>query len=168
MFRLAQTDTVRAYITVPEGYASSIRVGLDADVVVQGAADRHFTGRVVRTSRSLDPGSRTLLTEVDIPNRDFALLPGMYAQVRLHFPRVTPPLLLPSSALVIRSNGPQVMVVDPPGPGGLSTIHFRSVEIARDYGATVELASGLIDGQSVVLSPNADLAEGTKVRVTGH
>jgi RND family efflux transporter MFP subunit len=165
LFRLAETDTVRAYVTVPESYASSIRTGLEAEVVVQGVAGRRFTGRVVRTSRSLDPGSRTLLTEVDIPNREFVLLPGMYAQVRLRFPRVTPPLLIPSSALVIRSNGPQVMLVDAAGPGGLATIHFRSVEIARDYGATVELASGLIDGQTVVLSPNADLAEGSRVRV---
>jgi membrane fusion protein (multidrug efflux system) len=164
LFRLAETDTVRAYVTVPESYASSITTGLEAEVVVQGAADRRFTGHVVRTSRSLDPGSRTLLTEVDIPNREFVLLPGMYAQVHLRFPRVTPPLLIPSSAIVIRSNGPQVMLVDA-APGGLATVHFRAVEIARDYGATVELAGGLIDGQTVVLNPNADLAEGSRVRL---
>jgi multidrug efflux pump subunit AcrA (membrane-fusion protein) len=122
---------------------------------------------VARTSRSLDASSRTLLTEVDVPNRDFVLLPGMYAQVRLQFPRVTPPLLLPATALVIRSNGPQVMVVERERGGTGATIHFRSVQIARDYGSTVELASGLADGQTVVLNPNTDLVEGTRVRIAG-
>jgi multidrug efflux pump subunit AcrA (membrane-fusion protein) len=163
LFRLAQTDTVRTYVTVPETYASSIAPGLEADVSVQALANRHFTGHVVRTSRSLDPSSRTLLTEVDVANRDFALLPGMYAQVRLHFPRVTPPLLLPSSALVIRSSGSQVMVVEQ-GAGG-ATIRLRPVQIARDFGSSVELAGGVSEGQAVVLNPNADLVDGSKVRV---
>jgi multidrug efflux pump subunit AcrA (membrane-fusion protein) len=106
-----------------------------------------------------------LLTEVDIPNRDFALLPGMSAQATLNFPRVTPPLLLPASALVIRSNGVQVMVVEPATGGRSATIHFRSVQIGRDYGATVEIADGIIDGTTVVLNPNADLQDGARVRV---
>jgi RND family efflux transporter MFP subunit len=165
LFRLAETDTVRMYISVPENYATSIRPGLETEVAVQGVPNRRFTGRVVRTSRSLDIASRTLLTEVDIPNRDFALLPGMYAQVRMQFPRVTPPLLLPATALVIRSSGPQVMVVERNRDGASATVHFRSVEIARDYGSTVELASGLTDGQSVVVNPNSDLIEGSRVRI---
>jgi RND family efflux transporter MFP subunit len=165
MFRLAQTDTVRMYIAVPENYATAMRPGLEAEVSVQAVPNRQFTGRVARTSRSLDAASRTLLTEVDVPNRDFALLPGMYAQVRLHFARVTPPLLLPATALVIRSSGPQVMVVERAKDGASATVHFRSVQIARDYGSTVELASGLTDGQSVVMNPNTDLVEGTRVRI---
>jgi RND family efflux transporter MFP subunit len=165
MFRLAETDTVRMYISVPENYATSIRPGLETEVVVRAVPNRRFSGRVVRTSRSLDAASRTLLTEVDVPNRDFVLLPGMYAQVRLQFPRVTPPLLLPATALVIRSSGPQVMVVERERGGTTATIHFRSVQIARDYGSTVELASGLTDGQTVVLNPNTDLVEGTRVRI---
>jgi Membrane-fusion protein len=87
MFRIAQTDTVRIYLTVPEGYATSIRTGLDAQVTAQGIPGRVFPGRVVRTSNALDATSRTLLTEIDVPNRDFALLPGMSAQATLHFPR---------------------------------------------------------------------------------
>ena len=86
--------------------------GARGGVDVQGLAGRHFTGHVVRTSASLDASTRTLLAEVDIPNRDFAILPGMYAQVSLHFPRVSPPIMVPASALVIRSAGPQVMVVE--------------------------------------------------------
>jgi RND family efflux transporter MFP subunit len=156
---------MRTYVTVPEVYATSIAPGLQATVDVQGIPGRQFTGRVTRTSRSLDPASRTLLTEIDIANRDFALLPGMYAEARLSFPRVTPPLLVPASALVLRGAGPQVMVLEPtPGRGG-AIVHLRPVTVGRDYGSTVEIASGLKDGETVVLTPNADIAEGSAVRV---
>jgi multidrug efflux pump subunit AcrA (membrane-fusion protein) len=165
MFRIAQTDTVRIYLTVPEGYATSIRTGLDAEVTAQGIPGRTFPGRVVRTSNALDASSRTLLTEIDVPNRDFALLPGMSVQATLRFPRTTPPLLLPASSLVIRSNGVQVMVVENAQGSSAGTIHFRSVRLGRDYGATVEVADGLIDGTTVVLNPNADLVDGTRVRI---
>jgi RND family efflux transporter MFP subunit len=166
LFRIAQTDTVRTYITVPSTYATSIRPGLEAQVDVQGMAGRHFTGRVVRTSASLDASTRTLLAEVDIPNRDFAILPGMYAQVSLSFPRVSPPILVPASALVIRSAGPQVMVVDGANAAQNSagTIHLRSVQVGRDYGSTVEILDGLVDGTAIVTNPNADLGDGMRVR----
>jgi RND family efflux transporter MFP subunit len=166
LFRLAETDTVRTYITVPEAYASSIAPGLVADVQVQGVPGRHFTGHVVRTSRSLDASSRTLLTEIDVANHDFALMPGMYAQARLHFPRVTPPLLVPSGSLVIRSSGTQVMVVER-GAAGAAVVRLRSVQVARDYGSTVEIASGLSDGMTVVLNPNTEIGDGTRVRISG-
>jgi hypothetical protein len=119
----------------------------------------------VRTARSLDAASRTLLTEIDIANPGFALIPGMYAQVRLHFARATPPIVLPASALVIRSDGPQVMVIEGRGAGRSATVHFRPVEIARDYGATVEIAAGVDDGTTIVLNPSAELVDGSQVRV---
>ena len=165
MFRIASTDTVRTFISVPEAYASAIRSGLQADVVVQGLANRRFTGFVARTAGALDASSRTLLTEVDVANRDLALLPGMYAQVRLHLPRVVLPLTIPATALVIRSSGPQVMLVERGRDPREATVHFRSVQIGRDYGASVEIAGGIIDGASIVLNPNADLVEGARVRV---
>ena len=165
MFRIAQTDTMRIYLAVPEGYATSIRPGLEAAITAQGIPGRVFPGTIVRTSKSLDATSRTLLTEIDVPNRDFALLPGMSVQATLHFPRTTPPLLLPASSLVIRSNGVQVMMVEKARDGSSGTIHFRAVRLGRDYGATVEVADGLIDGATVVLNPNADLVDGTRVRI---
>jgi RND family efflux transporter MFP subunit len=170
LFRISQTDTVRTYITVPATYATSIRPGLEADVDVQGLAGRHFAGRVVRTSASLDAATRTLLAEVDIPNRDFAILPGMYAQVSLHFPRVSPPIMMPASALVIRSAGTQVMVVEAANgaKNGDGTVRLRTVQVGRDYGSTVEVLDGLIDGAIIVTNPNADLGDGMRVRtVTG-
>jgi RND family efflux transporter MFP subunit len=166
LFRISQTDTVRAYITVPATYATSIRPGLDAQVDVQGLPGRHFTGRVVRTSASLDASTRTLLAEVDIPNRDFAILPGMYAQVSLHFSQVSPPIMVPASALVIRSSGPQVMIVEGANGArdGAGTVRLRSVQVGRDYGSTVEVLDGLVDGATIVTNPSADIGDGTTVR----
>jgi len=164
LFRISQTDTVRTYIPVPSTYATSIRPGLEAQVDVQGLAGRHFTGRVVRTSASLDASTRTLLAEVDIPNRDFAILPGMYAQVSLSFLLVSPPIIVPASALVIRSAGPQVMVVENAGQNSAGTVRLRSVQVGRDYGSTVEVLDGLIDGATIVTNPNADLGDGMRVR----
>jgi membrane fusion protein, multidrug efflux system len=164
MFRIAQTDTVRTYVTVPAIYAASIRAGLEAEVEVQGLPGRKFAGRLVRTSASLDASSRTLLAEIDIPNRDFAILPGMYAQVTLHFPRATPPLMVPASALVIRASGPQVMTIDPASRGN-STVRLRSVQVGRDYGSAIEITDGLTDGATIVTNPNADIDDGMHVRV---
>lgn len=168
MYRIAQTDTVRTYVTVPEAYATSISAGLEARVTVQGIPGRTFTGRVARTSQSLDAVSRTLLVEIDVANRDFALLPGMFAQATLTFPRVTPPLLLPSAALLIRSSGTQVVVVEQGAAGQPATLHFRPVRVGRDYGATVEIADGLSDGVTVVMNPSADLMDGGRVRVLAN
>ncbi len=165
LYRIAQTDTVRTYLTVPEAYATSIRPGLRANIVVQGIPGRTFTGVVARTSNALDVTSRTMITEVDVPNRDFALLPGMFAKAELTFPRVTPPLLLPANTLLIRSGGVQVVEVIPDRGGKTATVHFRPVQVARDYGATVEVASGVIDGMTVVMNPNAELVDGGHVRV---
>ena len=165
MFRIAATDTVRTFITVPEAYASAIRPGLLADVVIQSLNNRRVAGVVARTAGALDAGSRTLLTEIDIPNRDFSLLPGMYAEVHLHFARATPPLTIPSSALIVRSSGPQVLVVEPGREARTATVRLRSVQIARDYGTSVELSGGLIDGTPIVVTPNADLTDGSRVRI---
>jgi RND family efflux transporter MFP subunit len=165
LFRLAQTDTVRMYVSVPDAYATSITTGLSTQIAVQALPGRTFTGRVIRTSGALDVASRTLLTEIDIANRDFALLPGMYAQAKLQFPRVTPPLLLPSSALVIRSGTPRVLVVERGRTGDEAVVHFRPVQVGRDYGESVEILGGLIDGAAVVANASADLAEGSRVRI---
>jgi RND family efflux transporter MFP subunit len=164
LFRLAQTDTVRTYISVPESYTTAIAPGLVADVTVQELPGRTFTGHVVRTAHALDVSSRTLLTEIDVPNPGFSLLPGMYANVTMHLVQRTPPMLLPASALVIRSSGTQVMVLDNTQPGQLATVHLRPVGIGRDYGGTIEV-TGLAAQTPVVADPSADLVDGMRVRI---
>ncbi len=165
MFRIAETDTVRAYISVPENYAPSMSDGLQALVDVREIPGRTFHGKIVRTSHAIDVASRTLLTEIDIANPGFALLPGMYAQVRVKFPHSTPSLIIPAAALVIRAAGTQVITVDRPAADQTAIIHFRTVQVGRDYGARMEIPSGLTEGETIVTNPNADLVDGMKVRI---
>lgn len=165
LFRIAQTDTVRMYISVPQADALSMTAGMTADVTVQELPNRKFTGHVVRTSAALDAASRTLLTEVDIVNPGMTLLSGMYAQVHVHLTHRDPALILPATALVIRSNGTEVVTTDSPAADQTSTIHFRPVVVGRDYGGTVEIQSGVTNGMTVVSNPSADLVDGMKVKL---
>lgn len=167
LFRIAQTDTVRTYISVPQSYALTMTPGLAADVTIQELPNRQFTGRVVRTSQAIDVASRTLLTEVDIANPGLTLLSGMYAQVHLHFTHATPALIVPATALVVNSNGTQLVTIDPVTADNTTTIHFRPVTVGRDYGGTVEIQSGATEGMTVVSNPSADLSDGMKVQVVG-
>ena len=161
MFRIAQTDTVRTYISVPETQAMAMTPGLAARVTVQELPGRTFTGHIARTSRAIDPASRTMLIEVDIANPGFVLLPGMFANVEVAFPKAAAPLMLPATALVIRASGTQVMVLDTVA----QVIHLREVQVGRDFGATIEIVGGISEGMTIVTNPNADLMEGMKVKV---
>jgi RND family efflux transporter MFP subunit len=165
MFRIAETDTVRIFLPVPESYATAMDVGLSADVSVQELRGRTFTGHIARTSHALDAASRTLLTEVDVVNPKFVLLPGMYAQVRMQFPTSAPPLIIPATALVIRSQGTEVMVVDSAGEGKMSTVHLRPVQVGRDLGATIEILDGIKEGTVVVTNPSPEMSDGTRVKI---
>ena len=165
LFRIAQTDTVRMYISVPQADALSMSPGMVADVSVQEIPNRTFTGHVVRTSSALDASSRTLLTEVDIVNPGMTLLSGMYAQAHVHLTHRAPALIVPSTALVVRPTGPQVIAIDTPGADQTTLIHFKPVIVGRDYGGTVEVQSGLAEGMTVVANPSADLVDGMKVKL---
>ena len=165
LFRIAQTDTVRMYISVPQADALAMTPGMTADVTVQELPNRTFTGHVVRTSAALDASSRTLLTEVDIVNPGMTLLSGMYAQAHVHLTHRAPALILPATALVVRSSGTQIITLDPPASDQTSTIHFRPVVVGRDYGGTIEVQSGATDGMTVVSNPSADLVDGMKVKL---
>jgi multidrug efflux pump subunit AcrA (membrane-fusion protein) len=136
-----------------------VRAGLDAVVSVRGMGGRAFTGRVARTARALDASTRTLLTEVDVVNPDGALLPGMYATTSLKFDRSFTPIVIPAAALIVRTQGAQAAVMSPD-----SIIQLRQLEIARDLGATLEVDSGLADGDLVVMNASDDLRDGQRVR----
>jgi multidrug efflux pump subunit AcrA (membrane-fusion protein) len=164
LFRVAQTDTMRVYISVPQPYVSSIRAGLPADLVIANLNNQSFRGTIVRTAGAVDPSTRTLLAEVDVPNPGRVLLPGMYAQLRITVDRVNPPLVIPSTALVSRASGPQVIELVPTA-NGRATVHLRSVQVARDYGATLEITSGLTDGALVATIGTQILTDGQTVRI---
>jgi len=158
LFRIAQTDRLRTYVNVPQSDADSVHVGQIAHLAIQDLAEHQFSGTVTRTANSLDPASRTLLTEVQVANSGGLLLPGMYAQVDLTTPRRNPPLLIPGDTLVVRSTGPQVGVV-----GADHIVHFQRLQLGRDYGDKIEVLSGLEAGQQVVVNPGDTVQEGAKV-----
>ncbi|MCU1350538.1 MAG: efflux transporter, family, subunit, partial [Acidobacteria bacterium] len=164
LFRVAQTDTMRVYVSIPQPYVSSIRAGLPADLVIASLNNQSFRGTIVRTAGAVDPSTRTLLAEVDVPNPGRVLLPGMYAQIRITVQRVNAPLVIPSTALVNRASGPQVIELIP-GAGGRATVRLRSVQVARDYGSTLEIVSGLADGATVATIGTQIFNDGQTVRI---
>ena len=150
LFQMAQTDTVRVYVSVPQANATSIVPGQTADVRVSEFPTQVFTGRVVRTARSVDPQSRTLLTEIQILNPKHVLLPGMYAQIQFAFNRANPPLVVPATALLPLTDGIKIVEVDSD-----HHIHHHTIKIDRDFGAYVEIDSGVSEGAAIVLNPTS-------------
>src|SRR5881392_2193636 len=160
LFSLAQTDPIRVYVSVPEAYAPSIRAGLGAFLELTQYPGQKFEGKVVRTAESIDPGTRTLLTEVDVPNRNGALLPGGYAQAHLQVKVTGARLAVPVNALLFRSEGLRAVVVD-----GNHKTHLKPLTIGRDYGTSLEVLQGLDASDWIVLNPADSLDEGQEVRV---
>ncbi len=162
LFRIAETDTLRIFVNVPQTFVRSIAPGQGAKIVVREFPGRAFAGKVSRDASALDPTSRTLLTELLVPNTDLTLKPGMYAQVRFSVMGADPPVVIPATALVIRAEGPQVAVVR-----GDHTVHFQKVELGRDLGTTVEVVSGLKGDERLIVNVPDGLKEGITVRPQG-
>ena len=160
LFRIAQIDVLRIYVEVPQTQSRLITPGQSAAVSVREIPNRTFNAKVVRTARAIDPASRTLRTELQIPNADGELFPGMYAEVKFTLPQDPHTLIVPGNAVMIRSNGPKVLVVD-----AKNTIRSRAVKLGRDLGEKVEVASGLDPGESLVANPTDALRDGTEVKL---
>jgi RND family efflux transporter MFP subunit len=160
LFTLAQMDPIRVFVTVPEVGASAIHRGLAAHLELIQYPGETFTGAVARTAESIDPSTRTLLTEVDVPNKLGRLLPGGYAQVRLQARTTAPRLSLPVNALLFRAEGLRAVVVD-----ASHRVHLRPLTIGRDYGTSLEVLSGLSADDWIVLNPPDSLDEGQVVAV---
>jgi len=159
MFTLMHADVIRTQVFVPQDQAFGLGPGVDAVVRVPEIPDRTFPGKVTRIASALQPGSRTLLTEIDVPNPDGALSPGIYCTVELYIPRKTPSMIIPADAVVFDQNGLHVAVVE----NGI--VHLQKIAIARDFGTQVEVHDGVKPGDQVVLNPMVNLAEGSKVAV---
>lgn len=160
LFRLSATDRLRVQVNIPQAAARAAVPGTAAEISLAEFPGRKFAGRLVRTARSIDRSSRTLLAEVDVDNAAGELLPGAYAQVRLKLPSGSTALVVPVNTLLFRAEGPQVAVVGKDG-----RIALRSVTIGRDFGTRVELLSGLDPADAVVVNPSDAIAAGTQVRV---
>lgn len=158
MFTLQQGNVIRTQLFVPQDAAFGLKPGIDAVVHVPEIPDRAFPGKVTRIADALQPGTRTLLTEVDIPNPDRTLSSGIYCTVDLHIPRKTPSFRISADAVIFNQGGVQVAVVES------GVVHLRKIGIVRDLGREVEVNSGVKRGDQVILNPSVDLAEGSRVR----
>jgi RND family efflux transporter MFP subunit len=159
MFTLMHPNVIRIQLFVPQDEAFGLSPGVDAVVRVPEIPDRTFPGNVTRIATALQPGSRTLLTEIDVPNPDGALNPGIYCIVDLLIPRKTPSMIVPADAIVFDQNGLHVAVVEN------GTARLQKIAIARDFGKEVEVHDGIRPGDQVILNPMVDLADGSKVAV---
>jgi RND family efflux transporter MFP subunit len=158
LYRMTRNDPIRVFVEAPQAVSESMKVGTPVQIHVNAVQNRPFGGRITRTARAVDTHARTLRVEIDIPNHDDVLLPGLYVKVGFHLDRVGT-AQVPAAALVARAAGPQVAVV-----AGDDTVQFRDVSIARDDGKTVDLASGVAPGDRVVLNISSQIAAGQKVR----
>jgi membrane fusion protein, multidrug efflux system len=160
LFTIAQEDTLRIFLDVPQKHSVAVRPGAGAQVLVRERPGRTFEGKVVRTSGSLDRASRTLLAEIHLPNRERTILPGMYVRVKLSLERDEPAVLIPARALAILNSGPHVVTIEADG-----TIRHRPVTLGRDFGAEVEVAAGLTGTERLVANPSDSLKDGQAVQV---
>lgn len=154
-----QDDVIRTQVFVPQDAAFGISPGDKTIIHVPEIPGRVFTGTVTRMSDSLQPGTRTLLAEIDVPNTDGLLEPGIYCTVELQIPSKTASFSVPSEALIFNSDGLQVAVVEN------GVVHLRKISVARDLGTTIEVNDGLKPGDKVIRNPPVQLVEGTKVSV---
>jgi RND family efflux transporter MFP subunit len=159
LFTLMHSDVLRIQLYVPQDEAFGIEPGVAAVVRVPEIPGHDFPGTVTRIADALQPGTRTLLTEIDVPNPDRLLSPGVYCTVELKIPRKTPSLIVPSEAIIFNRNGLSVAVVE----DGVARI--RPVTVVRDFGTTVEVSAGVKNGDQVILNPAVDLTDGRKVNV---
>ena len=159
LFTLMQSDVLRIQLYVPQDEAFGVAPGVEAVIRVPEMPGRDFPGKVTRIADALQPGTRTLQTEIDVPNSERVLEPGIYCYVELKIPRKTPSLIVPSEAVVFNRDGLNVVVVND------GVAHIRHINAVRDLGTTVEVNAGVKEGDQVILNPPVDLTDGRKVQI---
>lgn len=160
LFDIARIDPLRVYTSVPQAYAPFIRAGEETYVTLQEIPGQKFKARVARTADAIDLNTRTLLTEVDVPNRDGKLLPGSFGQVHFAVGSNVNKVTVPVNALLFRSQGAQVAIVGPD-----NKIQLRPISIGRDYGTSLEVISGVSVSDQVVINPPDSLEQGQQVNM---
>jgi RND family efflux transporter MFP subunit len=158
MFEVQQINTLRVFVNVPQVVAPNVSAGMTADVAIRGQLGSPMAATVTRTANALDPGTRTLLTEVDIANSSHKLLPGAFVYVGFKIAPSGQRWSLPATALIFNADGTQVMLV---GPG--NKLHLQNVTVGRDFGDTIEIQAGLSGDQTIVEQPDVSLQDGQVV-----
>jgi RND family efflux transporter MFP subunit len=160
LFRIVQSDPLRVYVYVPQTNAPSIHEGLAAKILVQEFPGQNFDGGVTRAAGALDPQSRTMQVEVQVPNHEGKLYAGMYGQVKFLLADENAPIVVPANAFLFRTEGPQVATVAKD-----NRIHWQTIRVGRDFGTQLEVLDGLAENTGVVINPTDDLAEGIQVQL---
>jgi len=157
LFKIAEVDIVRVFVNVPQLYAAGIKVGMPAPTTMRETPGRTFVGKVARTANELDMATRSLLTEVDIPNPDRALVSGMYAQVTFDVKRQDQPLFVPATAVMFDARGTRAAVVSN------GVVAWKNVVIDGDFGDRLAISTGLAAGDMVAVTPSERLVEGMHI-----
>jgi multidrug efflux pump subunit AcrA (membrane-fusion protein) len=160
LFHVSSMDTVRIFVNVPGVYVSEARPGVKTNIDVPGYPGRIFKGTIVRTANAIDLNTRTLMVEIDIPNRKHELLPGAYAQVHLQLPMTHPAMIIPVDTLLFRSEGLRVATVD-----GQDHAHLQVITVGRDWGTKIEVLTGLTENDRIIDNPPDSVSENELVRV---
>jgi RND family efflux transporter MFP subunit len=160
LFVVAQVNPLRVYVSVPEKFSDEVHVGTEADLSFDELPGRHFPAKVVTTSGAIDPTTRTLLTELEVPNPSNELLPGAYTVVHLHLTSTGKSLLIPANTLLFRKEGPAVGVVRAGGK-----VEIRKVKIGTDLGTQLEIVNGLSSSDRLIVNPSDSLSNGIEVHI---
>lgn len=160
LFDIARVDPLRVYTSVPQAYAPYIKVGASTTVTLQEFPGQKFSAKIARTAEAIDPNTRTLLTEVDVPNKDGRLLPGSFGEVHFAVGSNVDKVTVPVNAMLFRSEGPRVAVVGPD-----KKVQLRSINIGKDYGTSLEILGGVSVADLVIINPSDSLEPGQVVNV---
>jgi RND family efflux transporter MFP subunit len=160
LFNIARVDPLRVYVSVPQAYAPMMKAGVQAAVTLQEFPGQKFTGTIARTADAIDQSTRTLLTEVDVPNKDGKLLPGSYGRVHFTTGNSVPRITIPVNAMMFRAEGPQAAVV-----GADGKVQLHTIVIGRDYGNTIEILGGIEPTDQVIINPSDSLEVGQQVHI---
>jgi RND family efflux transporter MFP subunit len=160
LFRMQQTSPLRVYVTVPQAFADLVKIGTEGELTLDEFPGRKFLGHVTDTAKAIDPTSRTLLTELQIPNETGQLLPGAYALITLQVRDKAGILTIPSNALLFRSEGTTVGVVDAHGRA-----EIRKITTNLNLGEKLEISQGLSEADQVIVNPSDSLANGMAVKI---
>jgi RND family efflux transporter MFP subunit len=160
LYTLAAIDPVRVFVDVPQTVVANVNPGSEATITVREYPGRKFIGKVTRSAGALDPDLHTMTTEIQVPNADAALKPGMYCQATLSFPVPHRVVEVPATALYSDSQGLRVAVVD-----GQQKLHYVPITIERDTGANLQISTGLTGDERVVKIAVPGLPEGEPLEV---
>jgi RND family efflux transporter MFP subunit len=157
---MQQTSPLRVYVNVPQAFVDQVKIGTEGNLTLDEFPGRKFLGRVTNTARAIDPISRTLLTELQVPNETGELFPGAYALITLRTNDNTGLLTIPANALLFRSEGTTVGVVD-----ANERAEIRPITVSLNLGDRLQISQGLSITDQVIVNPSDSLANGMTVQI---